>query len=454
MASLPETDLPPAGPLARRLPRLAARWQRHAAALSALSVRLAAAGLAYLLQIVLARSLGLAEYGTFSFAWNLVTIGGFLATLGFGQIAVRFLAQYHAGGEAGLAHGFLRTGTLVTIGGALVFAALGFTLFPLITAGYGETCSRILAIGLIALPFFALSDFIEGIARSQGWTWRALAPSYLVRQGLIILLLLGAMALGRSLDADHAMLAALVGTLVAATLHLALVVPPLLRLFPPAPPRQAFREWRQAAQPMLLADLAVLARQHGDLVLLGLLAPPATVGLYFAATRIASLLGLIEFALGAAFGHRFARQARIEDPRAFEALYAETRRLTFWPGLLAAFGLMLLAPLILRLFGEAFLAGTLPAQVLIAAAAFKLAAGPAEEALAMAGHPETVWRGQCAGALLTALLCLLLAGPWQAGGAALAAAAGTLLTTIWLALAVQKHLGFQPFAARRNGNAE
>lgn len=449
MASLPETDLPPSGLLARRLPRLAARWQRHGAALSALAVRLGAAALAYLLQIVLARSLGLAEYGMFSLLWNLVTIGGFLATLGFGQIAVRFLAQYQAEGRAELAHGFLRLGLAISLGTAAALAAAGFALFPLAGPGCGAAGCAVLALALATLPFFALGDWFEGIARSQGWTLRALAPPYLVRQGLIILLLLAMIATGTGLDAGRAMLAAFLATALAAALQGALVLSAMRRLFPPALPRHDRRGWFRAALPMLLSDLAVLARQHIDLLLLALFAPPAMVGLYFVATRIASLLGLIEFALGAAFGHRFARQARIEDPAAFEALYAETRRLTLGPGLLAAAALMLLTPLILRLFGDGFADAALPSQILIAAAAVKLAAGPAEEALAMAGHPETVWRSQCAGALLTALLCLLLAGPFQAGGTAVAAASGTLLTLGWLVLAVRTHLGFNPFAARR-----
>lgn len=448
MASLPETGPLAEAYLARLSPRLAAQWQRHGAAVLALGVRLTAAGLAYLLQIVLARTLDLSEYGLFNFTWNLVTIGGFLATLGFGHVAVRFLAQYQAEGHADLAHGFLRLGTFVTIGGSLVLAAAGFALFPWIAAGYGELCCKVLSIGLIALPFFALTDFIEGVARSQGWTMRALVPPYIVRQGLTMVVVLVIAVLGRDVSAEQAMLAALAGTLVAAALQLVLVVPKLLRLFPDVPPRYATASWRQAAIPMTLSDLAILARQHVDLILLGLLAPPATVGLYFAATRIASLLGLIEFALGAAFGHRFAREAGHGDPARFEALYAETRRLTVWPGLAAAAVLILVAPLVLRLFGPDFAAATLPAQILIAAAGLKLALGPAEDALAMAGHAGTVWRAQCAGATLTAVLCLALAGPWQATGAAVAAAAGTGLTVAWLALAVRRDLGFWPHRAR------
>jgi len=194
---------------------------RHGAAAGALGVRLGAAGLAYLLQIVLARSLSAADYGTFSFAWSLVTIGGFLATLGFGQIAVRFLAQYHENGEFGLARGFIRTGIAASLIGSLVIGGFAILIQPILEVGYGPVCATVLAVGLIALPFFSLTDFMEGLARSQGWTIRALVPPYIVRQGALILLLLGAMLFGLKIGAEKAMAGALLATALAALVQVA-----------------------------------------------------------------------------------------------------------------------------------------------------------------------------------------------------------------------------------------
>lgn len=426
----------------------------HGAAASAFGVRIVAAGLAYLLQIVLARALGASAYGTFNFAWNLVTIGGFLATLGFGQIAVRYLAQYQADGANDFAHGFLRAGIGITLAGSLVMAAAGFAFFPLIERGYGLLCCTVLGIGLIALPFFALTDFFEGVARSQGWTIRALVPPYLVRQGALLLVLLGAMAAGRHVDAEFAIAAALGATMLAAIVQVALIAGKTRAAFPPAAPAYAEAEWRKAAIPTLLSDFALLARQNIDLILLGLMAPPAAVGLYFAATRIASLLGLIDFAVGAAFGHRFARATRqesAENPHqpALQGLFAEARRLTFGPGLLAAVVLASAAPVIMMLFGPEFSAALPPALILLAASATRLALGPVEDLLAMAGHPAAVWRANLIGALVMAIACLLLVPMWQASGAAWAVMAGGIASAAMLSIATHRHLGFWPFLARR-----
>lgn len=452
MAGMPEVGLQGGEPRASRMAEALLRLvQRHGAAGGALGVRLGAAGLAYLLQIVLARSLGSADYGTFSFAWSLVTIGGFLATLGFGQIGVRFLAQYQESGQHGLARGFLLTGLAASLAGSLAMAVVALALFPMIETGYGGLCCHVLAIGLIALPFFALTDFMEGVARSQGWTIRALVPPYLVRQGAIMAMLLMALVASRPVNAETAMIAALAATIAAALVQAALLVDKLDEALPPAPAEYDLAEWRKAARPTLLSDLALLARQNIDLILLGLMAPPAAVGLYFAATRIASLLGLIDFAVSAAFGHRFARASKEESGLA--SLYAEARRLTFAPGLLAALMLILAAPLIMRLFGPDFATAVLPTQILLLAGAIRLAIGPAEDALSMAGHPETVWRANAIGALIMAILCLLLTRELQASGAALAAAGGIAATSLMLAINLRRHLGISVWRSASGGKS-
>lgn len=407
------------------------KWRDRVATLAlgpvaALAIRLGAAGLTYLLQIVLARSLGAADYGLFSLAWNLVTIVGFLATLGFGQIAVRFLAEYHERQETALARGFIRHAIVATLAGSLVLVALGVMVLtsPHISAGL----VTLVAIGLAALPFFALTDLGEGFARSQGWTMRALVPAYIARNGLMIGAVLLLLALGIGSDATVAMALALVATIGAAVLQYAWTMPPLWRVFPSAPLQYARSGWNRAALPTLLADLALLARQNIDLILLAALAPPAMVGIYFAATRIASLIGLVEFAIGASFGHRFARETG-------DAAFHQARRWMRLAGIGGAMALAMATPLILSLFGEAFAGGFWPALVLLAGAAVRMALGPLDDLLTMRGYPGDVWRANLIGALVTTIVCLLLAGPWQAMGAAIAATLGNLAAGLALALA-------------------
>ena len=91
-------------------------------------------------------------------------------------------------------------------------------------------------------------------------TLRALVPPYIIRQGLVIVLLGALAAIGMGVNATLAMMVALLGTFAAAACQLVLVVPALLRLFPATTPRYDLPAWRMAAVPMLLSDLAVLGR--------------------------------------------------------------------------------------------------------------------------------------------------------------------------------------------------
>ena len=416
------------------------------AAFGALGVRLSASALAYLLQIILARALGASNYGTFSFAWSLVTIGGFLATLGYAQIAVRFLAQYQQSGDLAEARGFLRQSLLATMGGSLLSVCGLLLLFPLVERGYGSLCCAALSIGLVALPFFALTDLIEGFARSQGWTIRALTPPYLLRGGLLIALLLAAIATGMTLDAPRAMSLALISTVIACCVQVAITMPALLRLFPSAKPTYDTARWTEAARPTFLTDLAVLARQNIDLIFLGLVATPQAVGLYFAASRIASLLGLSDLAVAEGFGHRFARAVAVPDRAVLRRTYREAWLLNLLPGALLAAALYGLAPWILGMFGAEFVAATPLLQILIAAGFLRLAIGPAEDLLMMTGHAGCVWRANLIGAAVMALGCLALTPMLGAKGAAIGTALGTLATVMQLLCAMRGQLGIKPFA--------
>jgi O-antigen/teichoic acid export membrane protein len=94
---------------------------------------------------------------------------------------------------------------------------------------------------------------------------------------------------------------------------------------------------------------------------------------------------------------------------------------------------------ILGLFGPSFSAGLPPALILLAGAGIRMAFGPMEDMLQMAGFAADVWRANLIGALVTAILCFVLAGSHQALGAAIGASIGGLAATLMLALAFKRH---------------
>jgi O-antigen/teichoic acid export membrane protein len=415
------------------------------AALVTFGVRIAAAGLAYALQIVLARALGPHEFGLFAIAWITVTVGGFLGSGGLSHAAVRFIPAYRAEGraadEAGFVRFALRACLIIGIAAGLAAAGLAVALQRL-GAIEGPLAAAILA-GAVAIPAFALQDLLEGFARARGWSLCAFVPSYILRTLLLIMLVALFTASGSPATATTAMLAGLAATLCAAVVHAALVLPRLLR--PREKPIDDDRAaWIAAARPLFLVDGAILARSHVDVVALALFVDAATLGVYVAATRLASLLGLVEYAVSAAMGPRFSAAAARGDRAALEAGLQQSVMICLWISAAGALCLSAAAPLLLALFGSGFSDAAAIVPILAAAAVIRALAGSSEELLAMLGHARAVLAAHAAAAAAGLLAVAALAGPFGAMGAALAAALAAGVNAAVLIGHVMARLGVTP----------
>src|SRR6185503_5461695 len=128
-------------------------------ALIALSIRVAAAALAFVAQLVLARWLGSFEFGVFTYAAVWLNVVGSLCAAGFGASALRFLPAYQASGDTAKARGYVVTGRWVCLltGAAGAFTMAGYALPGVLDAKSSAACALLLAA--VSLPAYALTDF-------------------------------------------------------------------------------------------------------------------------------------------------------------------------------------------------------------------------------------------------------------------------------------------------------
>ncbi len=434
--------------------RAAMAIEKFGSAFAALSVRLLAAALAYVLQIALARTLGTDEYGIFAYAWAWVTIGGFIGTFGFGQIAVRFLANYSESGDSAHALGFIRV-SLQTLGaGTILIAISGLAIIHANPELLGHLYFAPIVLALATFPLFALGDMAEGYARSQGWSMLALAPPYILRQLLLLAIIPLVYWFGITPDATIAMGAALFATAITSLVQIAIVLRRLLAGLPAKTiEKRMTRAWLAAAWPVLLADAAQVLRQNADVLILAFFAEPAQIALYFAATRVASLLGLVEFAVGAAAAHRFARVPEGSNSIILRRLANEAAMLTFWPTLAAAIAISVTAPMILSVFGSEYVASAPLVGVLAIGYVVRAIIGPAEEFLMMRGHGRSTLLAQFLGLEVTIGLCWALAPEYGAVGVAFGNLGALCVTTLVLAVCCGRQTGIVPLPLPLNSRA-
>ncbi|WP_191970693.1 lipopolysaccharide biosynthesis protein [Methylobacterium soli] len=407
------------------------------AALDVFAIRIAAAGFAYGAQVLMARLMGGAEYGIFASVWVWTAILGHTATLGLSQGACRFLPAEQARGDLDAARGFLLGGALATLAAALALTLAGLALTAFAGGRVAAPYVAPLAIAALVLPLFALQDYLEGVARSQNWAVLAIAPPYLLRQGLIMAAMVGSVLLGAPAQASVALSCTLLATGVAVALQAVLLIVRLRRVLPPGPRRFRWRIWLGACLPISAVDLAAAGFGFVDVVVLGFLLPPAAIGLYFAATRIQQLVVFVHYAASAATAQRFSALHAQGERAALAALVRRQGQAVFGATALVGLGLVAAGPLLLGLFGPEFRDSLPILAVLVAGSVGAALFGPAEDLLTMLGGERLCAVITAAMLGLAVLACLVLV-PWLGPiGAALALAGVTLLRGFALARAAR-----------------
>jgi O-antigen/teichoic acid export membrane protein len=356
-------------------------------AILAFSIRVVSAAIAFAAQILLARWMGAMEFGVFTYVWVWVTIIGTLATLGFATSVIRFLPAYRASGRLELFRGYLRFGQAISFGAGAVAMFIGFALLA-IWGGRLETFYLApMAFALLCLPAYALTDFLDGTGRSQGWIDLALAPPYILRP-LLLFAFIGAAIFvsGRENTAQTAVTAALAATWATAAIQYFLQKQRF--------GRETFEGghgfdaglWIKASLPLLLLDGFALLMLNLDIVILELFVPPEEIGKYFAAVRTISLVSFIHFSVAAVAMPRFASLAA--SGRRNEVLpFLKTMQIwTFLPSALAGAALIALGKPLLGLFGPEFVAAYPVMIILLAGILMRALAGPAQSLLIVTGH--------------------------------------------------------------------
>ncbi|GAB4511061.1 MAG: lipopolysaccharide biosynthesis protein [Roseibium sp.] len=414
-------------------------------AVSTFAVRIAGAALAYVSQIVLARAMGAHDYGIYSVAWTFVIVLGVMCCGGFSSSASRFIPQFRQTGDFESLRGFLDASRQAALAIGAVVAALGiglvFLLKPVIEPDYIQPVMII----LLALPFFAYGLVQDGIARSYDWSSLAMLPTYIWRPLAILLLLVAVVAAGVKANAPTIAALAVAATfLVAVYQHLHLRRR-LAQLVPSGARRRDFRTWLAVSLPMLMVDGFLQLITSADVIMVSFFRDPDEVAVYFAASRTLALVHFVYFAVRAASAHRFSGFTHNGDHRGLAAYMNQAAHWTFWPSLAAGAGLLLVAPLLLRLFGSGFEAGYPLIAILMIGVLARASIGPADALLTMTGHQNTCAKIYAGTFALNIVFNLILIPLFGLAGAAIATSLAILFEASALAAAARKKLNITTF---------
>lgn len=408
-------------------------------------IRVLAAGLAFLSQVLLARWMSAAEFGIYIYVSTWVMVIGGIVDIGIASSAQRFIPQYSEKGDWPLLRGFLSGGRRIAFHVALAVALLGIGAIYLFREYLDESTILPLMLGCLILPVYALMHVQDGIARSYDWPNLALLPAFVLRQLIIIALMGSVYALGWRTDAAIAVAISAIAIWVCAVGQLLVLNRKLTREVAAGDQSYDIPNWIFVSIPMFIVDGIYMLLMYVDILILKQFRPAEEIAVYFAAAKTVALVSLIYFSVAGASAHKFSEYAAAGDRAKLTSFTRDAIRWTFWPSLTVSVGVLALGWPLLRLFGESFVSGYSLMFVLVIGILARAAIGPGERFLAMLGEQKS-----CAAAAFCALavhlgLCFALIPAYGAMGAAVSVSLAFIVESTLIFLIAKYRLGFHLF---------
>ncbi len=437
-----------------RLDRALSRLQFHGVtavlARGATLVFAGNAGLALanlLTQVVLARAMGIEQFGLYTYAFSWMVVLALPAKLGFDTASIRFVSRYFATGDQARLKAYVRrSGLIVVLGGVLVgglaLLAAGRLAAPVLRHGAGPAFT----IAALTVPLYVLQLTRAGAAQGLRQIWLGQTAELSRLLAVAALVAVATWGLGRQVDAQLAM------TFQGPAIGLGLVVlwyglrRRLIAAWAGVEQSAELREWLTVALPLLLVSATHVIMKRTDVLMLGSMVGPAAAGAYAVAARFSDLM---IFGLTAANSYAAPMMSELHTLGKTGELQ-RVARLTARVGAVTTFAalivLLIASGLLLRLFGPGFEVARPALLILAAGQLINALAGSVGLLMAMTGHQVESAVVLAVSAGLNVGLNYLLIPRFGLVGAAIATALSTVVWNVALAVRVRRLLGVRSTA--------
>jgi len=403
-------------------------------------LQIANTALALFLAIVLARVLGVENFGIYAFCLSLVQILTVPAMLGGQNLLVREVAAYRAKGE----YHFLR-GLLLRFRQASFLASLVLALAGAAAGYFAYRESAMFVPFLVAMAIVPLHTAMQ----LQGAALRGLRrvllgqAALMLRPGLIILLVGGAFWFtGKNLGAEAALTAQLTASAVLVMITFFLLRYALPRAAKTAKPDYETSRWVKSMLPFVFASGMQILNKETSVVLLGIMQTPEDVGLFRVAQRGALLIpfGLqaVNMAMAPTVSELFAKG----EIKRLQKMISKSILAVLAFAMPVALGLILGGKwLIPFVFGKDYAAAYIPLVILCLGQVVNAGMGSVGIILNMAGLERYTARGVAIAAVASVVLNFILVPLLGPAGAAIATSTSLIIWNVLLLVWLYRKTG-------------
>lgn len=423
-------------------------------AVGSVALRVLAIILRLVLAVLLARVLGPAGYGIYSYVFALVSVMAIPAQLGLPGLVVRETAKARVRQEWGLMRGLWQWASKVAIAFSLMIGVAAAGLAAFFHDRFTDLQLTTFAFGLLLVPLGALGNLRGAAVRGLGKAVIGQLPEEVLRPLLTILLVLAVIVRqpAESLTAALAMglqvLAVAVTFVIGAYMLWKLRPAPLA--LKPAPAYQ-HRHWLRSCLPLAFVAGMMLINGNTDVLMLGFFASEHEVGSYRAVVQAATLVSFGVQAVGMVAAPYFARLHAAGNMLELQRAVTLSSRASAAVALPAALALIFWGePILTFVFGREYAGGAIALGILAAGHLLNASMGVLGGLLNMTGHERDTARGVAIAAVVNIVLNLALVPSFGMNGAALATSLTLITWGVLLQFAVRERLGIESVAFMRS----
>ena len=404
-------------------------------------LRVAATALGFITSILLARLLGVVQFGIYTYAFAWVRFLNFPATFGLDNLLVREIAVCQTHSRWRLARGLLEwtnkivlllSGSIATIAIAI---AIGLDLY----SDPQMLWSFVLA--MLMLPIMTLRNLRLATMRGLHHIVIGLVPEYIVAPLLIVILTAGAyFVLGENLTAAWAMGMRLAATIITLGIGIGILNRVLPIAVKEATPEYQKPGWIRSALPLAFLGATFVINTQADILMLGAIRGSEAVGLYIPVSRGAQLINFVTVAANTVLAPTIASLYSTGNSEKLQQVIVRGTRIVFWVATILALGLVIFGRWYLLLFGAEFTAGYYALSILCLGQLVNAATCAVSYLLVMTKYERFTAFSDGGGAFLNVGLNALLIPRWGIEGAAVATSISLIIVNIVNAFFVRQKL--------------
>lgn len=403
-------------------------------------VRAVAAGIAFLMNVVVTRTLGAHEAGLFFLGQAILVILAMLSRFGLDHLIVRLVSIATDQSKPAVANAVLVKAAIITIPLSLIASLISFAYAEFIATkvlSQPEFTPTLRTVSCCILPFALFQVISFGLqGRSQVATSVAINTAFFPGMLLVSALVASTLRIESSSDLSFVAVA-----IAIANAGISLIIwawrSPLVIDFSD----DAERKLTTAAFPLFWISVILLANAWLPQLVLAGYGSPEEIAMLSNAQKTASLVGFLLLAINSAASPTFAAmydRNQHDALREFAARVNGIVLLTTIPLLLIVF---LFASPILSIFGAQFSQAAWLLRVLIVGQFINAATGSVGYLLVMSGHERSFRNATALSAIVGVGLCFLLIPTFGTLGAAVVTAVVVALSNIFAAIQVYYRLG-------------